>query len=187
MNGRHTDKRFHYVAAPTPADKRQQAACFLIGSETLPAETADVAAAIQGSITCGTAKTIGNVPDVSSNGISFSAINFVTSSSTPLQFALDTFATASPLASTNLRTFETDLNLYLATEAGIRSEAGNLAIKVPKFFLAFQVARIKTAQGIAITDPGQTVEHLLEKVTKNAAGESKALLDQVVALSTRLR
>jgi chorismate mutase len=58
---------------------------------------------------------------------------------------------------------------------------------VPKFFLAFQVARIKTAQGITITDPGQTVEHLLEKVTKNAAGENQALLNQVVALSTQLR
>ena len=173
-------------AAPTPLAKRQ-AACFIVGSETLPAETADVAAAIQGGITCGTGKTIGNVPDVSSNGVSFSDINFASSSSTPLQFALDTFATANPLASTNLATFQTDLNLYLATEAGIRSEGGNLAIKVPKFFLAFQVARIKTAQGIAITDPGQTVEHLLEKVTKNAAGESKALLDQVVALSTQLR
>ncbi|KEF53496.1 uncharacterized protein A1O9_10471 [Exophiala aquamarina CBS 119918] len=174
------------IAAPTRQVKRQ-AACFLVGSETLPAETADIAAAIQGGITCGTATTIGNVPDVSSNGVSFSDINFASSSSTPLQFALDTFATATPLASTDLSVFETDLNLYLATEAGIRSEGGNLAIKVPKFFLAFQVARIKTAQGIAITDPGQTVDHLLEKVTKNAAGENKALLDQVVALSTQLR
>ncbi|KAK5047122.1 hypothetical protein LTR84_007065 [Exophiala bonariae] len=174
-------------AAPTTPVAKRQAACFLVGSEILPAETADVAAVIQGGITCGTAKTIGNVPDVSSGGVSFSSINFATSSSTPLKFALDTFATANPLASTNLATFQTDLNLYLATEAGIRSEGGNLAIKVPKFFLAFQVARIKTAQGIAITDPGQTVEHLLEKVTKNAAGESKALLDQVVALSTQLR
>lgn len=146
-----------------------------------------MAAAIQGSITCGNTKTIGNVPDVSSAGVSFSNINFATSSSTPLKFALDTFATANPLASTNLATFETNLNLYLATEAGIRSEGGNLAIKVPKFFLAFQVARIKTAQGIAITDPGQTVEHLLGKVTKNAAGESQALRNQVVALSTQLR
>lgn len=58
---------------------------------------------------------------------------------------------------------------------------------MPKFFLAFQVARIKTAQGVAITDPGQTVEHLLGKVTKNAAGESKDLLDQVTALADQLK
>lgn len=143
-------------------------------------------AEIQGDITCGAGTTIGGVPDVTSNGVSFSDINFATSSSTPLQFALDEFATATPLASTDLDNFQTDLNLYLATEAGIRSEGGNLAIKVPKFFLAFQVARIKTAQGITITDPGQTVEHLLGKVTKNAAGEDQGLLDQVIALSTQL-
>ena len=127
------------------------------------------------------------MPDVSSNSVTFSSINFAASSSTPLQFALDKFATADPLASTSLDTFQTDLNLYLATEAGIRSEGGNLAIKVPKFFLAFQVARIKTAQGVTITDPGQTVDHLLEKVTKNAAGEDQGLLDQVTALSTQLQ
>jgi hypothetical protein len=127
------------------------------------------------------------VPDVSSNGISFSSINFASSASTPLEFALDQFATATPLDSTDLDTFQTELNLYIATEAGIRSESGNLAIKVPKFFLAFQVARIKTAQGVAITDPGQTVEHLLGKVTKNAAGESKDLLDQVTALANQLK
>lgn len=63
---------------------------------------------------------------------------------------------------------------------------GNLAIKAPKFFLAFQVARIKTAQGIAITDPGQTVEHLLGKVTKNAIKESQATLDQITALASVL-
>ena len=63
---------------------------------------------------------------------------------------------------------------------------GALQIKVPKFFLSFQIARIKTAQGIAITDPGQTVEHLLGKVTKNAAGESAALLAEVADLAVSL-
>jgi hypothetical protein len=64
--------------------------------------------------------------------------------------------------------------------------AGSLAIKVPKFFLEFQVSRIQTAQGNAPADPGLTVSHLLDKVTKNAAGESQALIDQVTALSTSL-
>lgn len=76
--------------------------------------------------------------------------------------------------------------MYVATEVGVRSVGGGLALKVPKFFLSYQIARIKTAQGVAITDPGQTVEHLLGKVTKNAAGESKALLEQVTKLATVL-
>ena len=54
--------------------------------------------------------------------------------------------------------------MYTATEAGIRSVAGNFnVIKVPKFFLAFQVARIKSAQGTLGTAPGVQVEHLLGK------------------------
>lgn len=173
--------------AAAPLSNKRQNACFLVGSDTLPVETADIVTEIQSSIDCGTTTTIGNVPDVTSNGLSFSDINFADSDSTPLQFALDTFATATLLADSDLADFELKLNLYLATEAGIRSEGGSLAIKVPKFFLAFQVARIKTAQGIAITDPGQTVEHLLGKVTKNAAGEDQSLLDQVTALASQLQ
>jgi len=158
-----------------------------VGNTALPAEVADVVTAIENSVTCNAAvKTIGNVPDVIQDGVTFSSINFAASTQSPLAFALSEFATANPLASTDLAAFETNLNLYLATEAGIRSEAGNLAIKVPKFFLAFQVARIKTAKGIEITDPGQTVEHLLEKVQKNAGTNDKALLGQVVTLSTKL-
>lgn len=76
--------------------------------------------------------------------------------------------------------------MYLATEAGIRSVAGGLAIKDPKFFLSFQIARIQTAQGVNITDPSNTVEHLLGKVTKNGASESQATLDQVTALASDL-
>lgn len=54
--------------------------------------------------------------------------------------------------------------MYTATEVGIRSVAGNFnVIKVPKFFLAFQVARIKSAQGTLGTAPGVQVEHLLGK------------------------
>ncbi|KAF2499914.1 hypothetical protein BU16DRAFT_454521 [Lophium mytilinum] len=166
---------------------RQAQACFVVGSTALPAETATSVESIQSKITCDTSTTtIGTVPDVTEAGVSFSSVNFAASSSTPLQFALDTFATSTPLASTDLATFQTNLDLYLATEAGLRSTGGSLAIKSPKFFLAFQIARIQTAQGVAITDPSQTVEHLLGKVTKNSASESQALLDQVTALSTQL-
>lgn len=70
-----------------------------------------------------------------------------------------------------------------ATEAGLRSTGGSLAIKIPKFFLSFQMARIKTAQGVEITAAGQTVEHLLGKVLSNTKGESQAARDQVTALA----
>lgn len=176
---------FFFATAPTTLNRRQKG-CFIVGSTTLPQETADIADALASSVTCSTGTTIGNVPDVTTNGVSFSDIDFSKSSSTPLQFALDTFATASPLASSDLATFQTNLDLYQATEAGVRSENGNLAIKEPKFFLAFQVARIKTAQGVTITDPGQTVEHLLGKVQKNAGSADKGLLTQVEALATQL-
>ncbi|KAH6721316.1 hypothetical protein DL95DRAFT_461624 [Leptodontidium sp. 2 PMI_412] len=166
---------------------RQADACFIIGSTTLPAEVADVVTSLANTITCSSSSTtLSGVPDVTSGSTTFSSINFASSSSSALTFALSEFATETPLASTDLALFQDQLNVYLATEAGIRSVGGNLAIKAPKFFLAFQVARIKTAQGIAITDPGQTVEHLLGKVTKNAIKESQATLDQITALASVL-
>ncbi len=62
-----------------------------------------------------------------------------------------------------------------------------MAIKAPKFFLSFQISRILTAQGTKITDPGQTVEHLLGKVIKNAgSGESQATKDSITALASVL-
>lgn len=170
-----------------PLDTRANP-CFIVGTAVLPAEVQNAVTAIQSSITCSAAgtTTIGSVPDVSSGGVSFSSIDFSKSSQTPLEFALSTFPTAKPLASTDLTLFENRLNTYLATEAGLRSSGGSLQIKDPKFFLAFQVARIKVAKGIVITDPGQTVEHLLGKVLKNGARESQATKDKVTALSKAL-
>jgi len=83
--------------------------------------------------------------------------------------------------------FQDELNTYLATEAGLRSVGGSLAIKVPKFFLQFQMARIQQAQGAVSDVPGQTVDHQLEKVLKNAAGEDQALLDEVNNLAVTLQ
>lgn len=169
--------------APAPA-KRASNLCFVIGNTVLPAETLTAADALADVITCSkTTTTIDNVPDVTSGDVSFSQINFADSKDATLQFALDEFATSSPLANNDLATFQDQLNTYLATEAGIRSVAGSLAIKVPKFFLEFQVSRIQTAQGNAPTDAGLTVDHLLTKVLTNAAGQSQDLLDQVTALS----
>ncbi|KZM28792.1 uncharacterized protein EKO05_0006088 [Ascochyta rabiei] len=172
----------------TDLTSRQAAACFVIGNTALPAEIADTVTSIQSAVTCdNSATTISNVPDVSSGSSKFSAIDFSKSSQTPLEFALSKFATAEPLADTDLQTFQNNLNVYLATEAGIRSVGGSLAIKVPKFFLQMQVSRIQTAQGNPPAAAGQQVDHLRDKVTKNAAGESKALLDQVTSLAAQVQ
>ncbi|EPE31147.1 hypothetical protein GLAREA_04114 [Glarea lozoyensis ATCC 20868] len=177
------------VAGPISLVDRQAKACFIVGNTALPAEVQDTVTSIQGSVTCNPGiKTLSGVPDVSSGGVSYSSIDFSASSKTPLEFALDEFATASPLAASDLALFEDRLATYLATEAGIRSVGGNLAIKAPKFFQSFQIARIKAAQGVVETDPGQTVDHLLGKVTKNAgSAESKATLDAITALATQLK
>ncbi|KAI4870988.1 hypothetical protein F4820DRAFT_562 [Hypoxylon rubiginosum] len=164
-----------------------QQACFLIGDETLPAETADVAADLASTVTCDNAvTTIAKVPDVTSGSTAFSSIDFSQSSQTALQFALSKFATADPLADTDLATFQDMLNVYQATEAGIRSVGGSLAIKVPKFFLEMQVSRIETAQGNPPTAAGLQVDHLRDKVIKNAPKEAQSLLDQVTKLATQL-
>ncbi|KAI1303979.1 hypothetical protein F5Y03DRAFT_179808 [Xylaria venustula] len=167
--------------------ERQNQACFVVGSTTLPAEVADVADSLASTVTCSTTSTtISGVPDVTSGSTTFSSIDFSQSSQTPLQFALSKFATSATLADSDLATFQDELNVYLATEAGIRSVGGSLAIKVPKFFLEFQVSRIQTAQGNAPTDAGQQVDHLRDKVLKNAAGEDQSLLDQVTTLATQV-
>ncbi|KAG7286718.1 hypothetical protein NEMBOFW57_009029 [Staphylotrichum longicolle] len=137
------------IAAPLVSE-RQANACFVIGNTALPKEVSDTVAAIQSRITCSSSQTtLSNVPDVSSGGVSFSS----------------RVATPTPLRTADLATFPKQLDVYLATEAGIRSVGGNLAIKVPKFFLQFQV------------------DHLLEKVLKNAPREAQALKDQVTALA----
>jgi hypothetical protein len=160
----------------------------VIGSVALPAEVQTSVDSIQSAVTCdNSTTTLSGVPDVSSGGISFSSINFAASKQQPLAFAVQNFATPTPLSSSNLTLFQNQLNTYLATEAGKRSVGGSLAIKAPKFFLSFQISRILTAQGTKITDPGQTVEHLLGKVIKNAgSGESQATKDSITALASVL-
>jgi len=127
-----------------------------VGNTALPAEVADVVTAIENSVTCNAAvKTIGNVPDVIQDGVTFSSINFAASTQSPLAFALSEFATANPLASTDLAAFETNLNLYLATEAGIRSEAGNLAIKVQSSSLRSRLRVSKRQRGLRLPIRGR--------------------------------
>ncbi|KAH9890223.1 hypothetical protein F4778DRAFT_377533 [Xylariomycetidae sp. FL2044] len=186
-----TSRRNAGTSSSFSTSKRQSAsdACFVIGDETLPDEVADIASSLASSVTCSsTTTTLSNVPDVTSGAVSFSSIDFSQSSSqSPLEFALSKFATADPLADTDLQTFQDSLDVYQATEAGIRSVGGNLAIKVPKFFLEMQVSRIQTAQGDAPTEAGLQVDHLRDKVLKNGAGEDQDLLDQVTALAAVLQ
>ncbi|CAI9630749.1 hypothetical protein GT037_009739 [Alternaria burnsii] len=177
------------IAAPTAnITPRQGNACFIIGNEVLPGETADVVNQIQAAVTCDpNAKTLENVPDVTSGSQTFSKIDFSTSGQTPLQFATSTFTTAVPLADSNLEAFQDALNVYLATEAGLRSSGGNFGlIKAPKFFLEMQISRINTARGQPPTDAAQQVDHLKDKVTENAVREDQAILDQVAQLATQL-
>jgi hypothetical protein len=129
-----------------PTLESRQNACFVVGKEALPKEVQDSVKSIQSSVTCGSGTTIDKVPDVTSGSATFSKIDFSKSSSSPLQFALDTFATPADPAKADLAALQDQLNVYLATEAGLRSVGGNLAIKVPKFFLAMQVSRVQTAQ-----------------------------------------
>lgn len=166
---------------------KRQNACFVIGSETLPDEISSIASSLANTITCDTSQiTIDGVPDVSSGGVSFSSINFANSGQSPLAFSLDQFATSWPLAGNDLQAFQNQLDVYLATETGIRSVGGSLAIKVPKFFLQFQITRIQQAQGIVSDIPGMNVQHQLGKVIKNAAGEDQSLLDEVNNLAVSL-
>lgn len=158
--------------------------CFVVGSNILPKESQDAANSLASKISCNSAKTtISKAPDVTSGGISFSSIDFASSNQSPLQFALEKFATTSPLANNDLAKFQNEANTYTATEIALRSIGGNLAIKAPKFFIAMQISRIQTAQGNPPTNPSQTVEHLLGKVVKNASKADKQFLDQVTALS----
>ncbi|KAI4703238.1 hypothetical protein J4E81_002115 [Alternaria sp. BMP 2799] len=177
------------VAAPTAnIIPRQGNACFIVGNEALPGETATVVQQIQDKVTCdANAKTIENVPDVTSGGQTFSKINFAASGQKPMEFATSTFFTAVPLADSNLEAFQDALNVYLATEAGLRSSGGNFGIiKAPKFFLEMQISRIQTARGQPPTDPAQQVDHLRDKVIENNIREDQAVMDQVTQLATQL-
>ena len=177
------------LAASAPLTTRQSSPCFIIGDAELPVSVANIVTSLTPIITCSrNTRTLSGVPDVTSGSVTFSDIDFTRSSQSPLQFALAEFAANEDnLADTDLQRFEDSLNVYLATEAGIRSVSGGLAIKVPKFFLEMQVSRIRTAQGNPPTEPGLQVNHLRDKVTKNAARESQELLDQVIALAAKLQ
>ncbi|KAG8759071.1 hypothetical protein FRC11_002589 [Ceratobasidium sp. 423] len=173
------------VAAPTI--HRRQSACFLVGKNALPAEISSGISALSSQITCGS-KTIANtggVPDVTSGGISYSSIDFQSSSKSPVGFALDAFKTPTDPATADLATLQNQLNTYLAMEAGSTGSSILGKLKGTKFFLQFQIARVRTAQGAKL-GVADTVDHQLGKVLKNAVGATQAEKDAVTALSKQV-
>ncbi|KAF5336617.1 hypothetical protein D9611_006672 [Ephemerocybe angulata] len=171
--------------------KRQTTACFLKGTTALPAEVADGVAALAKAVTCSAGNSVTGVPAVSSGGIAFSSIDFQKSTKSPLGFALETFKTPTNPSTANLATLQDQLNDYLAVEAGIRSLSSTnsallTSVKSVKFFIQYQMARVRTAQGEKL-GAADTVEHQLGKVTKNAIKATAAEIAQVNALAKQLK
>ncbi|CRK28244.1 hypothetical protein BN1708_015140 [Verticillium longisporum] len=179
------------LAAPSWSLFRRQAnACFITGTTALPAIVEEDVAGFQDLVTCdASTTTIQGIPDVQAGNVKFSSVNFADAAAggvSPLQFALNTFATTEPLADNDLNTFTNQLVVYLATEAGIRSNGGDVGqIKIPKFFLEMQVSRIRVAQGDTPAEAGLQVDHLRDKVLTNGAAEDQALKDQVTQLAAQ--
>ncbi|CAA7266263.1 unnamed protein product [Cyclocybe aegerita] len=177
------------LAGAAPTLERRQTACFVVGRTALPAEVANGIPVLASQVTCGprTIANTGGVPDVTSGGISYSSIDFQSSRKSPVGFALDTFKTPTDPATANLATLQNQLNVYLAMEVGVRSTNSNILgrLKGAKFFLQFQIARVRTAQGVRL-GVADTVEHQLGKVLKNAVGATQAEKDAVTALSRQL-
>lgn len=181
---------FSGFAMVSAAPIRRAGACFVVGKIALPAEVSTVVTSIENHVTClsTTVANTGGVPDVQSGPIKYSSIDFQDSSSAPLAFALSTFATPTDPSTADLTTFQDQLNTYLAIEAGARSTGSTSFVnqlKVPKFFLQFQIARIQTAQGANLTG-ADTVSHQLEKVQKNAVGATAAQLATLNELAAQL-
>ncbi|KAL0948109.1 hypothetical protein HGRIS_010727 [Hohenbuehelia grisea] len=186
-----TRPRFNYNES---ALRKRANPCFVTGSVALAKEVADSLPALESTVTCVSGVEVApGVPDVTSGGIKFSSIDFRKAAGvSPLGFALKTFTTPDDPADADLNTLQSQLNDYLAFEAGVRSQPGTSALlgqlKGPKFFLQFQIARVQTAQGASEAQLGAagTVEHQLGKVVKNAVGASKAEIDAVNALATQV-
>ncbi|TFL02801.1 hypothetical protein BDV98DRAFT_564854 [Pterulicium gracile] len=176
------------MAAPT-LKRRQAQACFLPGRVALPAEVERGIPALAQVVTCGNGNVLSSVPDVSSGSATFSALNFQDSNKSLLGFALETFPLPANPSEVDVTRIQDALNVYIATEAGLRSLSSTRSlldqVKVPKFFLQFQMARALASQGVALG--GLTsVEHQLGKVVKNQRGSSAAELAQLNALATQI-
>ncbi|KAJ7576010.1 hypothetical protein C8J56DRAFT_407091 [Mycena floridula] len=178
-----------FFAVAMAAPVRRANPCFVTGSVALPAEVADGLAGLS-AVTCDAKVEVApGVPDITSGGVAYSTIDFQKSKLSPVGFALQTFATPTDSATADLDLLQNQLNDYLALEAGVRSQPNSSALlaklKGPKFFLQFQISRVKTALGQTLS-VADTVDHQLGKVTKNAVGASAAEIAAVNALATQL-
>ncbi|KAK7691518.1 hypothetical protein QCA50_004917 [Cerrena zonata] len=178
------------LAGAAPLQTRQSKPCFVTGSVALPAEVSSGLDALSKSITCDATKQVApGVPDVTSGGISFSSIDFQKSKLSPVGFALATFPTPDDPAQADTAKLQNQLNVYLAVEAGVRSQPNSSALlaklKGAKFFLQFQMSRALAAQGKTLS-VADTVDHQLGKVTKNAVGATAAEIAQVNALAKKV-
>jgi hypothetical protein len=163
---------------------RDSSTCYITGPKPLPTNLQHTISTISEPLTCDhSRKTIAHIPDVSTSTISFSHINFHTSPLPPLEYALRIFQTPTQLSRANLRRFERYWEVYVATEAGVRSEGlDSVKIQIPRLFLELQVARIKASRGIRV--PDDAVDGLVGAILREARGEDRMLLDHVVALGT---
>lgn len=128
------------------------------------------------------------MPDVHTSGLSFSNIFFTFSPTTPLQFAIDSFTPPDTISLDTLGTWQQYLDLFTATEIGVRSEDGNLdTVMVVRLFLDIQVARIKRRLGHE-GDPrkGRSIEELIgelaDEVLRSTYVRDRRLLKEILLL-----
>lgn len=89
------------------------------------------------------------------------------------------FATREPLASNALSSFQDQLDVYLATEAGLASLGKEMESDVPILFLHFQMARIRRAQRGKEVSGGMSVDQTLSAIVAHAVGEDQELIDEL--------
>lgn len=98
------------LAAPASPglNARQAKSCYVIGDSPLPAIVSSTSSSIENLIKCSVdgSKTLQNVPDVLAGNQAFSTIDFTQGGKTPLQFSMDLFQTAEPLANSDLQAFK---------------------------------------------------------------------------------
>ncbi|RKO93133.1 hypothetical protein BDK51DRAFT_5827, partial [Blyttiomyces helicus] len=117
--------------------------------------------------------------------VSFSSIDFSKSKLDPLGFALERFRIDDP-ATADEQLLGDQLDVYSGLEFFLRQNGGFKDVlerlKVPKFFLVFQLGRVQFAKGQQVTVTGG-IEHQRGKVLKNARGQASAAeLAAVVAI-----
>ncbi|KAJ1548887.1 hypothetical protein HK096_001011 [Nowakowskiella sp. JEL0078] len=157
----------------------------VIAAPVLPAEVQAVKDSLVGKITRNNAVKlpVTGFADFISGAVHFSTIDVNAQSEDPLVFALKKFATAAVASSSSAatKTFLSDsLNVYLADEIAIREstnakvQANLNKIKIVKFFLQFQQARI--------ANNAAEITHQRAKVVKNSPKSPASAITALNAL-----